>query len=141
MISNIDAAVAIIFDKSNKFLLQKKDLDYKWFPGKWCLFGGGLEEGEDGEKALRRELAEEIRFLPSSLNFFSSDRYEDRAGSDIRKGKVYVYSFIFNGRIKDISLGEGAGFAFFDITELDHLNMVDYNRQLIKDFYKINMNK
>ena len=54
-VKNIDAVVAIILNDENEVLLQKKDLRYKWFPGEWCMFGGGIRENEEPEEALKRE--------------------------------------------------------------------------------------
>lgn len=131
--SKIDAAVAIITDNKFQYLLQKKDLGYPWFPGKWCLFGGGIESGENPLQAIERELHEEgIPFR--DLKFFEESYYIDRSNGKTREGPVYVFHAKFRGKISDIRLGEGGGFGFFDRTELDSIPIVDYNRTLIERF-------
>ena len=69
------ATTAIIYNKDGKFLIIKRSLDKKAFPGKWTVPGGGLEIGDyintppthkndqwyyAIETALRREVKEEV---------------------------------------------------------------------------------
>lgn len=69
------AITAIIYDRSRKFLITKRNLKKKAFPGKWTVPGGGLETDDyintppstkagqwyySVEKTLRREVKEEV---------------------------------------------------------------------------------
>lgn len=69
------AITAIIYDKDGKFLITRRNLNKKAFPGKWHLPGGGLETDDyinnppstkagqwyySVEKTLRREVKEEV---------------------------------------------------------------------------------
>lgn len=69
------AITAIIYDKDGKFLITRRNLNKKAFPGKWTVPGGGLEtddyvntppthKGDQWynavENALRREVKEEV---------------------------------------------------------------------------------
>lgn len=64
-------STAIIYDKNGKFLITKRNLNKKAFPGKWTVPGGGLETDDytktppstkagqwyfSVEKSLRREV-------------------------------------------------------------------------------------
>lgn len=66
----VQVAIAILY-RDNQFLLQLRDnIPTIVFPGYWCLFGGHLEAGETPDAALRRELQEEIGYVPQSLEKF-----------------------------------------------------------------------
>ena len=63
-------AGAILQDKDGKFLLQLRD-NKKGIksPGKWAIFGGGVEKGETPKEAATREIFEELE-LRLDKNFF-----------------------------------------------------------------------
>lgn len=56
---------AVVISSDGKFLLGQKDPDKGGvYPDAWHIPGGGIEDGEDMEKAMRRELREEVPGLP-----------------------------------------------------------------------------
>lgn len=122
--------LAIIRNKKGEVLLQKKTFDYNWFPGKWSLFGGSVEKGESFEEAMRRELFEELGLNFNKIKFLGTD-YFSLNGVDF-EGKIF--SCDFKRDIKEISLGEGAGFAFFDKKELDSANISEVNLKILKKY-------
>lgn len=68
----IHVAIAIIY-REDKFLMQLRDnIPGIVYPGYWGLFGGHLEDGENPEDAVKRELAEEIGYIPSTISRFYS---------------------------------------------------------------------
>ncbi|WCL51203.1 NUDIX hydrolase [Leptospira sp. GIMC2001] len=69
MLNNINHAVkALIYQDDCKILLQQRDYSPGiLFPGYWTFFGGLVEEGESLEKALERELIEELGCLPGKI--------------------------------------------------------------------------
>jgi len=130
-----DTASAIVLNDNNEVLLQKKDFSYHWFPGKWCLFGGGIEQGEDPETALRRELSEEIGSFFDDLIFFKKHKYRDISPNGIREGLQYVYVTHFKGKISDIKIYEGAGFAFFSPKELNRIHINNPDLNALREYY------
>jgi 8-oxo-dGTP diphosphatase len=71
----IHIAVVILY-QNNKFLMQLRDnIPNIISPGCWGLFGGHLEPGETPEKAVQREVMEEINY--ELTNFAKFDIYAD----------------------------------------------------------------
>ncbi len=65
-------ALAII-KREKQFLLQlRDDVPNISHPGQWGLFGGHVEPGETPAVAVKREILEEINYLPPSIGFFAS---------------------------------------------------------------------
>lgn len=53
----------LLWSRDEKLLLGRRAPEKKLYPGLWQAPGGGVEEGESGEGAIRRELAEETGIL------------------------------------------------------------------------------
>lgn len=53
-------AAALIFNAAGEMLLLKRAPHLARWPGRWGIAGGGVEPGETPERALRRELREEL---------------------------------------------------------------------------------
>ncbi|MCT9845591.1 MULTISPECIES: nucleoside triphosphatase NudI [Leclercia] len=52
--------VCPVIQNNGEYLLCKMASDRGVFPGQWALPGGGMEQGETMETALRREIKEEL---------------------------------------------------------------------------------
>ncbi|MEK6879724.1 MAG: NUDIX hydrolase [Nanoarchaeota archaeon] len=132
----VNVAIIILLNERKEVLLQKKDLGYPWFPGKWCLFGGGIERGEGAEETLKREIREELGDIGvKDLKFFKLTSYRDEIETKIREGEQHVFVGIYEGPISKLRIKEGCGFAFFSIEELNDQFVVDHDLEIIKDFY------
>ncbi|HAX79563.1 MAG TPA: NUDIX hydrolase [Cyanobacteria bacterium UBA11372] len=65
-----EVAIAILY-RDGKFLMQlRDDIPGIAYPGHWAFFGGHIEPDEAPEDALKRELLEEIGYVPDSPLFF-----------------------------------------------------------------------
>ena len=129
-----DVVAAIILDPKNRILLQKKDSTYTLGPCKWCLWGGWREGNETAEETIRREIKEEIGITIKEISSFGDFLYE---GILERKNvKIYHKVFIikFDGDLKKITLGEGAGFSLFEKSELQKLDILSPNIEILKKF-------
>ncbi|MBD2744135.1 NUDIX hydrolase [Coleofasciculus sp. FACHB-1120] len=95
----VEVAIAILY-RHGKFLLQLRDnIPGILYPGHWAFFGGHLEPGETPEEALKRELLEEIGYVPEVASLF--DPYPD----------TYVFRHVFHApltvELNQLVLGEG----------------------------------
>jgi 8-oxo-dGTP pyrophosphatase MutT (NUDIX family) len=67
-----DAAAAIIVLDDGRYLMQlRDDKPGIFYPDHWGLFGGAIDDGEDGEEALRRELREELDHDARRISYFT----------------------------------------------------------------------
>ncbi|MFQ6026570.1 MAG: NUDIX domain-containing protein [Dehalococcoidia bacterium] len=51
---------AVILYTPDQVLLQKRDRSPRRFPGRWAVFGGGIQPGETPESSACREVGEEL---------------------------------------------------------------------------------
>jgi mutator protein MutT len=122
-------ATAIILNNKEEILLQKKTLDYARFPGKWTLFGGEIEEGESAEEAVLRELKEEVGLDFREVSFLKKTLWGDY--------EEHLFLTKFNFEIKDIRLCEGSGFAFFGEGEILDLDIIEAEKERLKEYLNI----
>jgi 8-oxo-dGTP pyrophosphatase MutT (NUDIX family) len=73
----------IVFNNEGKFLILLRSRQAKFEPGKWCLPGGHVDEGEDHASAAMRELLEETGI---DANIISP-----LATKEIEGGEIYFY--------------------------------------------------
>lgn len=107
---------AVIVDDENNFLLVQL---HSYKDDNWNFCGGGIEEGEDEEKALLRELQEELdssdfKIVKKSDHTKFYDWPDWMIIGDIEKGKTNIYRgqeesyFLvkFTGNKEDIKIQE-----------------------------------
>ncbi|MAG79059.1 hypothetical protein CMI40_01640 [Candidatus Pacearchaeota archaeon] len=129
-----DVAEAIIVNNKNEVLLQKKTLDYLTVPGGyWTVFGGEIEDGETPEQALKREVKEEIAF---NINKFKLSKIKDYKLPTAFYGKRYIFEGLFDQEISSIILKEGAGFAFFNISEINSIKVDPLCLEVLKEYFQ-----
>lgn len=114
-------AGAVLLHPDGRVLLQHRDdkpeIDS---PGKWSLFGGGLDVGETPESAMVREIEEEVGFRPSSyrpLLVFSGLTTE-----------FHVYLALITSPLEELTLAEGQGFGYFHPSEAETLDLTEVGR-------------
>ncbi len=103
-------AIAILY-REEKFLLQlRDDIPGIAHPGQWAFFGGHIEPGETSDAAVKRELSEEIGYVPSKVSEFGV--YPDT--NVVR----HVFSAPLTVELKDLILGEGWDMKLLTIEEI-----------------------
>lgn len=105
-------ATAIVTYKGKILLLLRDDNIGIKDPGMWQLPGGGIEEGETPEEAVRRELKEEICVTPKNIRFLG----EPETG-------IFVYhAILFPEEVAQVVKGdEGKELSFFSLLEMENL--------------------
>ena len=121
---------AVIY-KDNKYLLQLRDNNPATsYPNTWSFFAGEVDEGEDFEEALERELVEELFWCPDKLFYLAKD-------TDKKVNCSINYYIVYCGAPENrLVLGEGQAMGWFTIKEvmdLDNICRPKIVRSLIKE--------
>jgi 8-oxo-dGTP diphosphatase len=120
-----NVSVLILYDNDSKILLQHRTKDAPTFPDYWAFFGGGVEEGESAEQAVKREILEELGYELTAPHFFAAQTFVYK-GSEYTK---HVFVERYNG--KALTLGEGQAMGWFLAAETRDLMMNDHDRSTI----------
>ena len=114
-------AVAVIVNDDNKILLLKRsEIKGIWMPGKWALVGGMIEKGETPQKAVEREIKEEIGL---DINKFIKTFAIQRNPGSIE----HVFACRYEGDPTDITLNEeNTNYGWFDVDEMNYLDIVPH---------------
>lgn len=98
-------AGALLWRGDGTVLLQHRDAKPGIVEsGKWSLFGGGIEPGEDPETAMLRELGEEIGFRPP--------RYQPFLVLRSRDAVFHLFLAGIDVPVEELALTEGQGMAY-----------------------------
>ncbi len=120
---------AIIYSEERKSVLMQHRDEHAPYNGKWGLFGGHNEEGEEPIEALIRELYEElgVRVSASHVEFlFAIKRPE--------KPDYHIFLTKNNQEKSDFVLGEGQGFDWVPIQHVLSYYLTDGGRIAIRKF-------
>jgi 8-oxo-dGTP pyrophosphatase MutT (NUDIX family) len=124
-----DAAAAIIRVEGEGYLLQLRDAKPEiWYPGRWGLFGGGVEPGEDPLAALKRELREELELEIETADFFARIDFDIGSLSLPRFYRNYYVVSITRAVETQLVLHEGQTKRLFSSNEiLEEPNVTPYD--------------
>jgi 8-oxo-dGTP diphosphatase len=123
-----NVSVLILYGPDGKILLQHRTKDAPTYPDYWALFGGGIEEGESAEQAIKRESIEELGYELTSPSFYKILRIHYREN----EYALHVYSERYNGG--ELVLGEGQAMGWYTVQETERLLIDDHVRLLIQEF-------
>ncbi len=122
---------AVIF-MEEKFLLQLRDNNPAIpYPNSWAFFGGGVNEGERHEEALKRELKEELGWCPQKFEYLIKIMN--------KTVNCNITHYLTQCKVSSdkLCLGEGAALGWFTYDEVLKLenkpNEVDYVTTLAKN--------
>ena len=128
MIPTRRVSTIIFYDEKGNILLQDRRRISKWGE-EYGFFGGKIEEGETPEKALKREIREELRIELSNYVLF---KHQIRLIPEINM-RVDIHLFIAPlPDLRNVSVQEG-DLAFMSFDDSFKIKMLSGDADLIKE--------
>ncbi len=116
-----------------RVLLQMRDdVPHIAAPGKWGLFGGGIEDGETPHVAVVRELEEETGLVHPADSF--TPIYASLTGEP-NWGLLYIFHLKADLDARDVVMLEGGGFALATRSQAEKLDLIPYVRDVLDVFW------
>jgi len=127
--------VGIIQNEKGEILICKMPPERGVFPGQWGLPGGGIEEGESAEAALRRELKEEVGLTVLDVQplFFTDGTYH-KSFPDGSQQEIYMVFLLFSCQAVSEVVQLNAEFDEYRWVRSDELVRFDLNVETVKTF-------
>jgi mutator protein MutT len=117
----------IIENNEGEILLQLRDEKPKRFPNSWVLIGGAVEGTESLEKAIKREIKEEMEIAVDNFKFFKNFQYQE--------DNQFFFHKKMNLNTKKIKLREGKKIEFFSKDEVQNLKFGFNIKEVVEDFF------
>jgi len=121
-------SLILLYDSKKKVLLQHKTKDAKALPDCWAFFGGGMEEGESPEEAVKREADEELEYDLIDPKLVLTQEFDDPYYG---KGIKYIFIEEYDPK-KKLILHEGKEFGWFRIKDTKALNIIHHDREALQ---------
>ena len=120
-VQTVHVAVGLIINKENQILIARREA-HQHQGDKWEFPGGKLEQGEDPQSALCRELKEELGITINQADFLFDIRhqYEAYANHPAKKLVLHIYQV-------DDWKGEAAGKEGQTIRWVEKRNLKQYS--------------
>lgn len=91
--------VGVVQNKAGEYLLCKKPVGEGVYPGQWALPGGGIDEGETMEQALKREMIEEVGLEVDAIQpLFFRDDTQPKYKNGVVDAEIYMVYLLFSCR-------------------------------------------
>ena len=133
----IEIAQTLLFDRDCKLLIYLRDGKPTIpFPNHWDLFGGHVEAGETPERALCRELQEEIGVKLAAWRLFR--RYECLSGDAYPNTKFIYYAQVYC-HAGDLTLYEGQKLTSIAAAQRFDYKFANILGTVVEDFVAANL--
>ncbi len=130
-------AVALIRNHEGKLLILKMPKNRGVFPGKWGIVGGGIEEGELIDQALRREVREEVGLVIEDIEpFWFFDDERERLSEDGTTESVYMIYLLFDCLVRSGEIRLNEEWEKYEWVSAEELTKYDLNEATRRTFRK-----
>lgn len=119
-------AIIILYNDRGEVLLQHRTKDAPVLPDYWAFFGGGIENDETPEEAVRRECFEELSYQLSHPKLIGFDQVVHEGQSFL----LHVFIERYDG--SRLILGEGQAMGWFAPNVTKDLLMSEHDRAILK---------
>ena len=106
----VEVTLAILYHEGHFLMQLRDDFPHIIYPGVWGFFGGHIEPGEAADVGVRRELMEELAYVPPQLHLFL-----DEADDHVRR---YYYYGELTVPLSELELNEGQDMALCSISDI-----------------------
>lgn len=125
----------ILLNSNNEVLLLLRDNKFDIpFPNMWDIPGGKVEENENPEFTVRREMQEELGILDlGDIDLFkiiTSEKITD-----------YIFWKRLDLDLNKIDLKEGQALEYFDLKKIQEIELAFNYNKVLEEFYKEIVNK
>ena len=126
-------AVVFLVDARGHVLLQHRDEHAPRAANQWGMVGGHVEDGEDFDTAMRREILEEtgIEVAAEDLSLWQTTEFDY---SDGHHSDYQVYAGRVDLTDDDIVVGEGRAIVFVDPADTPGLDQAESTAHFLPRF-------
>lgn len=125
----IEVVAGVIFWKDLVLCVQRTKNKFHYISEKFEFPGGKIEEGETKEKALHRELLEELNIAPKIKSLFLTVVHE------YPDFELTMHSFICAVDSKELTLNEHIDYKWLEIKELTTLDWAAADLPIVEKLF------
>lgn len=124
MVQNTPAQIRLQVAKAflyqgDRLLLQLRDnIPEIVYPNHWGLFGGTVDEGESPAQAMKREIEEELCWIPPEPKYLLTWEAPEGAWT------TYIFGVPLTVPTSELTLTEGQAFGLFTFEEMTQILLV-----------------
>jgi len=124
-------ALFVLKNQEGRVILQHRTKTARRLPNHWAFFGGGIEQNETPEEAVRREAKEELGIDLKDAVFFK--RYEFLEKDGVFEKFVFVASLTHLPETLRKQQKEGQNLGLFSLKDAKNLKITNNDLVVLQD--------